>query len=199
MLDNQLKKQAQIRESLLAIIVIIGLCFACYMNLYKPKQIKTADLNKQIKEIVEKKTGIEKLNHALEAKQKLQSLEMQKQEQMAETLDPRILMIKNQQDSDYKDISQFLNQITKPDFKSSISINSLKYDATSKMKGYDQTKFFLVLSGRFANIIEFIDKLEDIPALISLDKIDIKTNPNDANMVNLDLSGTFYQLGNDNV
>lgn len=197
--DNQLKKQAQIRESVMVAVLMVVMCYMFFAYFYTPKSKKQAELKTQIKEIVEKKSGIEKLIRALKLKHDQQKKEMKKQAIMAETLDPRIRMIKDQKDYGYRDINAFLSRITRDDFKARVNISSLKYDRPIVKKGYKSTAFYLMSTGRFIDVMEFIQKLENIPALISLDNINIQINKSDSNRVTLDLRGTFYQLGSENV
>ncbi|MBF0106272.1 MAG: type 4a pilus biogenesis protein PilO [Deltaproteobacteria bacterium] len=195
MFDNQLKRQAQIRESIMVGIMMVLMCYATYAFFYAPKKKMAQDLKAQIAEITEKKSGIEKLNKALLEKYEEQKKEMKKQAMMVETLDPRIKMIKDQKDYGYGSINQILSHITQEDFKLKVSINSLKYDLPISQKGYKATFFYIMATGRFVDVMEFVENIEDIPALISLDNISINTNKSDSNRVNVDLKGTFYQLG----
>jgi len=195
MLDNQLKKQAQMRESILAGVVILAICYMSYINFYTPKKESADLLATQIDLIQEKKSGIEKLNRALRKKYDEQRQEMIKQANLAATQDPNLKLIKEQKKPIFKNVTEFLSTVTKIDFRAKVNINSMRYDSPMMKTGYSETKFFLKVNGTFGSVIEFIEKMEAVPALVSLDKINIQVSKNDANMVTLDLNGTFYQLG----
>lgn len=198
MLNNQLKKQAQVRESVLAIIVMLAICYMSFSIFYSPNEKKSTEFTVKLKEVKEKKTGIQKLNSALKTKYEQQAKELKQAAKMEASLDPKVRMIRDYEDSIFKNISEFLNYVTGIDFKSGVEITSMKYDIPAKRKGYAATKFFFNISGRFSTVTEFINRLEGVPALVSLDRISIRVNPKDSNLVNMDLEGTFYELEKDN-
>lgn len=198
MLSNDLKKQAKARESVLVVFVILAMCYAGYSTFYAPKKKLAVDLVKQLEEIIEKKSGIEKLNAALKEKYEQQAKELKSQAQMEASLDPKVKMIKDYENSLFKNISEFLNYVTQGEFVSNVDITSMKYDTATIRTGYTLTKFYLNSSGRFSDITDFIDRLEGVPALISIDKLNLNVGSKEANKVNLDLEGTFYELQREN-
>ena len=52
MLDNQLKKPAKLRESILSIVVMLALIYAIYMNLYTPKKEGNIAISIQIAAVI---------------------------------------------------------------------------------------------------------------------------------------------------
>jgi hypothetical protein len=72
----------------------------------------------------------------------------------------------------------------------------LRHTEEQRQDGYKSTGFHLVIHGQFIRMINFLEKIEDIEALISLEAI--KLNANSSNdQVTLDLTGTFYQMMED--
>lgn len=197
MLDNQLKKQAQLRESVLAAIVMLALCYAAYINFYTPQKKLSDEFTTTLTEVEQKKTGIQKLIKALQVKYKKLQTEMIRQTQDLAKEDPKILMIKKYKDPVFKNVSEFLNAITQDNFRSTVDITTMNYELPMGKKGYTQTAFLLNVNGRFANIIEFIEKIEALPVLVSIDKIKLEINKKDASKVTLNLNGTFYKLESD--
>lgn len=199
MLDNQLKKQAKIRESALAGVVILAICYASFMTFYTPQKKLADELSATNAKMKIEIRDLENQNNILTQKFQHQNEEFDNKARLEADRDPRVQLMKNSKESKFKNVSDFLNVITQDKFRSSININGLKYDLPSQKEGYTEVKFFVNASGRFANIIDFTQKLETMQALITLDVINIEVNKKDANQVTLDLSGTFYQLaGNDN-
>lgn len=195
---SSLKKQAHLRESILAMIGILAICYMGYSFFYTPAKTRVKDLAAKISGEEEKATGVIKLIEALQKKQNEEMAGGGHQVKSTSMANARIDLIKDYKDPLYKNTSEFLNAITQFDFKSNLKIESLNYSAPTKNKGYTSSQFHLVASGQFVKIIEFMQKLEDIPALVSLDSIDININKSDANLVSIDLSGTYYQLENEN-
>lgn len=194
MFDNQLKRQAKLRETILAGVVMLVLTYAFYVNLYTPQKKKTEANVTRLTEILEKKAGLEKLIKALQVKYNQVQEEMKRQVRLMATEDPKMQLIKKYRHPVYKNVAEFLNAITQDDFRGTVDITTINYDPSVSKKGYDQTAFLINANGRFANVIEFIEKLEALPALISLDRLKIEVSKKDPTKVTLNLNGTFYRL-----
>lgn len=194
---SSLKKQAHLRESILAMVGIVAICYLGFSFFYTPAKTKVKELAVKVAEEEERVTGIKKLIDALQKKQddEMAGLSHQAKQSVANS---RVDLIKSYKDPLYKNISEFLNAITQFDFKSNLKIESLNYSVPSKNGGYVSAQFHLVASGQFGKIVEFMQKLEEVPALVSLDSIDINIDKTDANHVSIDLNGTYYQLENEN-
>lgn len=195
MLGNQLKKPAQVRESILALIGIVLLCYAAYSNFYTPKEKEVKKIETELKEIVEKSKGIQKLNSALESKYAQQQIELNREAQRMMVTDPRIQMLKDSKYSVYKDISAFLEAVTRPEFRSQLEIERVSYEKPVPKKGYKEVRFFINANGRFPSVLDYLNKLEDVPTLVSLDVLNLQTHPKDTNKVTLNITGTFYEIG----
>lgn len=199
MIGNQLKKQAKLRESLLAIAVILVVSYALYANLYVPNATKVKDLRASLSELVTKGEGVKKLIDALQKRNTEQESEAKKQAQMQAKSDPRVQLLKQYKDPVFANVSEFLNALNQYEFRSGVELNGIKYGADVNLKGYTSTTFSLNVSGRFSNVLEFVRKLEELPVLISLDKITIEVNKTDAKQVIMELGGIYFQLESKNV
>lgn len=195
MLGSQLKKPAQIRESALAMVGMALLGFAIYNNFYYPKEKEVKKIEVEVKEIQDKAAGIKKLNTALQKKYALQQLELNREAQRMMVTDPRIQMLKDSKYSVYKDVSAFLEAITKPEFRSQLDIERVSYEMPVRKKGYNEVRFFVNANGRFASVVDYLNKLEEVPTLVSLDVLNLQTHPKDTNKVTLNITGTFYEIG----
>lgn len=198
MFNNQLKKQAQLRESILAIVVMLVICYAGYTTFYAPKKKMSDEFTIKLTELIEKKTGLEKLTKTLQSSSEKLSQEMNKQAEIQSHQDPRVQMIQKYKDPVFKNVSAFLNAVTQNEFRAGLSIEGLKFDLSLEKKGYSETKFFINAHGKFSSVIDFINNLEKVPALLTLDIMNVQVHKNDVNSVSIDLTGTYYQLGNDN-
>lgn len=195
---NNLKKQAHLRESILAMFGILALCYLGYSFFYTPAKKRVDDFSVKISEEEERATGVKKLIEALQNKQSEEMAGNHQQAQSGTGMISRVELIKNYREPAYKNVSEFLNAMTQLDFKSNLRIESLNYSAPVSNKGYTSSQFHLVASGPFGKIVEFMQKLEEVPALVSLDSIDINISKSDVNLVSMELNGTYYQLENNN-
>lgn len=198
MLTNQLKKPAQVRESLLAILVMLAICYMSYINFYSPKKDLATEIFDKVTKIEADIKSVTQLNETLQKKYEEQEKEMKKESKEVASQNQKLQMIQRSVSPEYQNISDFLKAVTHPRFRSKMIIDSFKYDAQRKDKGFASNQFKITASGKFQNVVEFIKKLEEVPALVSLDNLSIKLSDLDTSLVSLDLSGTFYQLEHGN-
>lgn len=194
MFSSQLKKQAHMRESILAILVILAICYMSHSIFYVPTKTKAKKLSEEIAQVDEKISGVKKLVETLKQKQKDETQEISKDSTEITPKNKRLQIITQVDQSSYQDVSEFLNAVTQPYFKSNVNIDSLKYDSPIMQKGYSVSNFHLVANGQFAQILEFIEKMEEMSVLITLDAINMNINQTDTNLVSIDLNGSYYQL-----
>jgi Tfp pilus assembly protein PilO len=195
---NELKKPAQVRESILAGLVMLVICYMFYTNFFTPKQKMINEVTVKIEKTDLEIKNTKEINSSLEKKHKEQESELKKQAKELANQNEKVQLIQKYKTPDHNGISDFLNAITHPNFRTKLSIDSLKYDPTKKESGFTSTQFKLEASGKFHNAVEFISKLEKVQALVSLDSISIQTSDRDSSLIKLEITGTFYQLENNN-
>ncbi len=198
MLSSQLSKQAKVRETIMILAIIAGILYLAFDYLYFPKKEKNTELIEQISALTEREASIRKLMKALEQRHTKMQDEVKQQSLTTKSKDTRILMITKYKKSLYKNVSDFLNSVMQQTYQSSVNVDAIKQDTPKEKKGYEETGFSLKFNGRFPNIIDFIQNLESIPALITLDTLEIRVSKLDVNMVNVDIAGTFFKLENAN-
>lgn len=199
MFDSQLKKQAQLRESILVGVIILAICYASYITFYTPQKNKADKSSAKIAELSKTQKDLENQNKILLQRFQQQNQQVQNEQKHAGE-DPKMQLINRQRDSAFKNISEFLDAIAQDGFRGSINIDKIKYDLPSRKEGYIEVKFYITANGRFVNVLEFIRKLESTSdsELMTLDVINIGVNKKDANLVNVDLVGTFFQMRGEN-
>lgn len=200
MLSNDLKKKAQPRELGLAIVVILALCFMMYTLLVTPKKKKLVEINEQLTKVNDEITTTQKENDELRRKQDEQRRLEKEQfvpKEISASKNPRVQMIQGKIKPDYEDLTQFLNALTRPEFRMSLEIQSLSYNDPKKENGYYSMAFSIVARGQFGTTVDFIHKLEDAKALVAIDKININVDKKDGKFVTLELVGSFYKLMED--
>lgn len=201
MFGTNLKKPAKPREIVMAgVALVISFVFTTN-NFIKPKIQEAAELGSQFKELKDKTSSLQQLNTVLREKKQQAELDAAKQQptQVVETQDPRILLLKNTKRQRYAGVSEFLQDISSVGFRSSVIIDSVKYDPKQMRGGYDETKFIMAFHGDYAKIQSFLKKLESVPALLTLESLSMNIGTGETQNVIVSLTGTFYQLEGDNV
>lgn len=199
MLDNQLKKQAQLRESILAFVAILVVCYGAYSLLYSPRHAQNKELTAQLQELQDRQAGVEKLIAVLQKKVDQRLNEVSEEAGTNISSNPKLQMLQKSRNPEFKNVSDFLNSITRDATKPTITINSLSYDALQSHDGYQSAKFIIYVNGHYADLIDFIKLIENKAALITLDKLNLLVDGTDATKVSLELNGTYYQLRSDDV
>ena len=194
MLGNQLKKPAQSREIILAAVGILVVSYLAFTNFVVPFRGDADSLVEQLEKVRGEADAIAKFNDVIRQNQKQQIGSSVAQQSMVGAKDLRIQLIQRNKKARYGNIMDFLEEVTSPVFRSMVSIDSLKYDTTVELSGYNSTHFEIVLNGRFPRVINFIRKLEGVEALLTLETIEIISNKTDTFTVTLRMGGTYYQL-----
>ena len=194
MLGNQLKKPAQSREIILAAVGILVVSYLAFTNFVVPFRGDADSLVEQLEKVRGEADAIAKFNDVIRQNQKQQIGSSVAQQSMVGAKDLRIQLIQRNKKARYGNIMDFLEEVTSPAFRSMVSIDSLKYDTTVELSGYNSTHFEIVLNGRFPRVINFIRKLESVEALLTLETIEIISNKTDTFTVTLRMGGTYYQL-----
>lgn len=200
MLNNQLKKQATVKESALIGVLVLALCYVAYTYLYSPKKISVVTTEEQLVKVEQDKKQKLQVVQELRNNQKKQTEEAVKLNARTTTTEQNPMLQMNQRfkNAEFKNMSEFLNTMAKPEFRTSVEIASLKYTESKVEMGYVSTGFHLVANGQFIRIISFLEKLEGVSALVAIEAVNMSANKSN-DVVILDLKGTFYQLEDDHV
>jgi Tfp pilus assembly protein PilO len=196
---NSLKKPATLRESALIVVAILALCYLIFTYLYNPKKKELNTLMTEVTEINKKINGTQKLVEALKKKQSQLKNEMAMLDKEAQGKSSRIQLIKKYKAPIYHNVSELLNAIAQPEFRSSISISALKYGDPHARDGYTSTRFNLHATGQFGKMVDFLEKIESLPVLLSMDSIELSVSKTDTDLVLIKIDCTFYQLENNHV
>lgn len=205
MLGTNLKKPAKAREIILASVAMLTSIYFAMTNFVQPKAMEAAELATQLKGLQEKTASLKQLNDVLRQKKKQAEAEAAAQKKQAveqvedPSLDPRIQLFKQSKRQRYGNVSEFLQEISSRGFRSSVVIDAVKYDPKQVRNGYAETRFNFIIHGDYAKILSFIKKLENVPALISLENVNMNVSAGETQTVAVSLVGVFYQLEEDNV
>ncbi len=94
----------------------------------------------------------------------------------------------------YGAISQVLEQITQVEFLSGVSVKGIHYEPLQGEKGYSHLDFNLHLQGGFADLMKYLGRLEQFPALINLEQIQFSVLPYPSEDLEVQIQGRFFQI-----
>lgn len=196
MLSSGLKKQATVKEAVLMVIMSLAVCYLIYSYFYQPKKTAVIKLSEQVTKINEEISREKQIIQEMKSKQVKSDEDTGRQLKSTMAISPVVQMIQRTRAPAFGNISELFLAISKPDFRSSLQFESLKHTEEKVEDGFKSTEFHLVVRGQFVRIVTFLEKIEDIEALISLESM--KMNSNESNdQVTLDVTGTFFQMMED--
>lgn len=198
MLSSSLKKQATLKESVLMVIMALAMCYLLHSLVYAPKKAATQKIQEQLTKIEDEIKREKIVIQEMKSKQVKVEDETVKQLKSTMAISPVVQMIQKTRTQAFGNISEFIFTISKSEFRSSLSFQSLNHSEEQKNDGYKSTVFHLVVTGQFVRMINFLEKIEDLTALIAIDAVKLSAN-NTNDLVTLDLTGTFFQMEDDNV
>lgn len=197
MLSSNLKKPAKVREIVLASLALLSLCYLNFTWFFSPKQKEINYYNTQLDKVVKEATSLKKLITVLDNQIKKTQQALDKQVAQQSQNSSENFKFSKYKTKKYKNISDFFQAITHPLFVAGLNITALKYNDTHNHGGFKSNTYTLEVEGRFSRITNLIDRLQNFPALVSIDQMSLKTKANDTSQVTLSLDGTFYQLETD--
>lgn len=184
----ELKKMATPREVLLFVGAMLALVFVFFSFIYKPNGEKITQQKDRIKGIESEMITLKKDITALKQKNEA------KQVQRAQSNNPKIQILKNDVKPDVLKTSELIKKISSDDFLGDMVIISLALQPSVESTGYVKKSFLLKVRGTFDEIISFLDKLDKLPALVSVDNLDLKQDDIIKGEMNLEAGITFYEV-----
>ena len=98
--------------------------------------------------------------------------------------------------SDYQEATSLLNALTDRAFLNGISIQKLGYQSPSYDDGFSKTPFAMQINGLFPDLVQYIERLEQFPALFNLDQLTLKGSEKKTELqeIEVTLQGFIYRF-----
>lgn len=186
----ELKKTANRREQLLGALVIVGILIMFVRVVYGPKK----DFN----------AGIKVKRDALKAeKESLEQLTKVLTEKMAKTestntfdrLSTKLEILKGEKEPLAKETSALLAHITGKPFLKGVVLKEVSDQSPKTLGGYKSAAFFLNAEGSFSNIVRYMERVEQLPALLTIDDVSLQSITVKSKQLSAELTGTLFALG----
>ena len=185
---DDLKKIANSRETMLAILFYLALVFMFLRLFYWPHREELQMLSERISSMQLEKEALEKFTLAAAALQQTEPSLAQRQP------NPKIQILSGKKTNSAKTLSALFNKITQHDFTGPLVIDSMSQLSKVNQNGYSKTPFTINAHGTFDNMLAFIDRLDRFEALTAVDTVALFLQNQYQNDVSLELTANLYQL-----
>jgi hypothetical protein len=91
-------------------------------------------------------------------------------------------------------LSDLLSEVSHPNFLGGVEVRSLSYLAPAKDEGYERTDFSLKVAGGFSQVIRYLERLENFPALFHIQDLSMDSGEGLAELQAV-IGGRFYTVG----
>lgn len=175
---------AQRREQALFAGFLLAFVFFYFHMVYFPQSEKLATIQKKTDSLqLEKKALV-----------KLIDIPPSKVRPLSRRKDVKMKILSGDIQSTYNNVSLLFTRLTEPAFLGGISIQDLSYAPAVKEKGYERTDFRLKMRGSFSEILHYLEKMEEFPALFSLEGVNIANVEGQPQEIESEMSGHFFRI-----
>ena len=173
-----LHQKTNAREQILALLALLALVVLFFRIIYVPNRDLKAQLENQRENLILERGALLKFNEALLATitQTAPKEESRPTEKMQ------------------MEISTLLRTLTSHDFLGGVMVKKMSDIPAITDKGFQRISFFIEINGRFQNIIDYLNRVQQLAALITIDQITLKVSETKAARIDLELNGTLFQL-----
>lgn len=91
-------------------------------------------------------------------------------------------------------VNDLLGHLSEPSFLGGMEIQKMSFLPESREKGYRQTDFTINLSGNFPDMVRYLERLEQFPALFYLETVNLTAAEGQPQELNIELTGRFFDL-----
>lgn len=178
------------REQVLVLFFTLAIVVMFYRALYSPKKAVLAQLDSQIKTLTLEKESLEKFTKAL-----VQRIPEAQPSALSKRLVTKIKILNGDETPLAKDVAEIFSYLTSKEIGQGVTITEIADKPYEKMDGFQKGKFKLIAEGSFGNITKYLDRIEEIAALVTIDNIALKSVAPKAAKIHIELDGSFYSMG----
>lgn len=97
--------------------------------------------------------------------------------------------------SDYGEMSVLLQEVTEPGFLGGVKVENLSYLPPMPDQGYTKSDFTINVRGSFMEVLRYLERLEQFPALFEVSGVSFKVAEGQPQDVQAEILGRFFRLG----
>lgn len=186
----ELKRTAEPREQILSLVMIMALFGMFFRVIYFPKRAANVQLNSQITSLRLERDALQKFTEALAFK-----LKESPQREPPKQLASKIRILKGEAKPLTKVTSDLLTHLTAPAFLRGLLVREMSDLPAKQEIGYQKAGFFINAEGTFDGITKYLERMDAMPVLLTIDNVSMKATAPKAARVSAEISGTLFSLG----
>ncbi len=109
------------------------------------------------------------------------------------TKEIKLKVLAGEIDSPALDLTTLLSRITAPAFLKAAQVTSFSYQAEVKEAGFGRTDFLLETSGSFGDLVGYLERLEEFPALFFIKDLIVSSGEGGGSVVRAEISCRFFR------
>ncbi len=182
-----LGRSATKKELGLFAILLIALLSVVPKIVYKPFEKVIQETSARIDNMKTEKKALENFTAATPTLEKTETLH-------AKGVKMKVLL--GEIHSDFQEVTSLLNALTDRTFLGGVSLVRLGYQSPNYSEGYSRTPFAMQINGLFPEIVQYIERLEQFPALFNIEEVVLKGAEKKAEKqeIEVTLQGNIYRF-----
>jgi len=181
-LDQVANRREQILFALVALVLIV-LFFRVF---YAQQSRKINEADKKLQALSMEKNALIKFAASTPSLQKSETLSRKKGIKM------KILF--GEVKDVYQEVTTLLAQLTEPGFLGRIKVQKMSFEPDVSEKGYRKTDFSLNILGSYLDVVQYLERLEQFPALFRLESVNLQSAEGHPQELMAEVRGRFFRL-----
>lgn len=184
-----LKKNAAPREMALVSILAVALVYLLYQYFYVPFAGKSAVQSQELKTLTFEKEALNATNTKLKSQKQLK--QMQRGDPSSHI---RIQILDGHKKTDIASVNTLIKILLDPSFHQSVHIEALATKPAVPRQNFRETPLTITARGPFNDVIAFLDKMDNLPALITNEALFLNREPDAPGIMSFGLVTNFYEV-----
>ena len=109
--------------------------------------------------------------------------------------DIKLMILEGKAETPFADLPSLLPRLTAPQFLEGVRVRGLAFQPVMREAGYSRVDFSLEAGGSFGEMISFLERIENLPALIHVKDLVLSAQEGRATEVRAELSLRFFKKG----
>lgn len=185
----ELQKIASSREMILSLLCIVAIFVLFLRMFYLPKSEEIETIKEKISTLSLEEEAMQKFTSAITAQDRRRPVVPSR------SLDIKTQILMGKKKTKINDMASLMETITTPKFLQGVVLDSLGHADEKAGTGFVEIPLVFVAHGSFQKITSFLEKMENLVALITMNSLSLTTNPQNPSDVMLELSATLYRVG----
>lgn len=181
-----LDAQANLREQILFGMVVLFVVILFFRIIYKGQGQRVEILRGRIEALQVEKEALIQFSEGMPR--------VARETLLSERRGIKFKILAGQVRSSYDDLSALLKEITAPQFLGTVQVENLSTLPAVLDQGFLKTDFTIDVRGSFADLLQYLERVEQFPAVAILENISLKSAEGQPQDVQAEILGRFFQI-----